>query len=195
MRNLLGLLAMAGVAVGVTSTANAGIVDEARVGLTAHNICVIDCDNADKEDGPNLSAEVVFESPDFLSWAFEPRPYLVLSANLSGNTSFAGGGLQWSFNLTDKLSVEPGIGYVFHDGVNENPFVQGTPESTQFGEENVLMGSDDQFRTSLALNYQFSEKWGAQVMFEHLSHGQILGDGRNQGLDNLGLRLTYTFDN
>ncbi len=31
-------------------------------------------------------------------------------------------------------------------------------------------------------------------MYEHLSHGQILGDGRNQGLDNIGLRVSYSFD-
>jgi lipid A 3-O-deacylase len=28
-------------------------------------------------------------------------------------------------------------------------------------------------------------------MFEHLSHGQILGKGRNQGIDNVGVRVIY----
>ena len=31
-------------------------------------------------------------------------------------------------------------------------------------------------------------------MYEHLSHGQVLGNGRNQGIDNIGLRVSYTFD-
>jgi lipid A 3-O-deacylase len=31
------------------------------------------------------------------------------------------------------------------------------------------------------------------LIYEHLSHGQILGNGRNQGLDTLGLRVAYRF--
>jgi lipid A 3-O-deacylase len=30
-------------------------------------------------------------------------------------------------------------------------------------------------------------------LFQHLSHGQILGDGRNQGVDQIGIRLGYQF--
>ena len=56
------------------------------------------------------------------------------------------------------------------------------------------MGSDDLFRTSLALTYDFNEDWAAQLMYEHYSHGQILGNGRNQGMDNIGIRIAYTFD-
>ena len=177
-----------------TGSAQAGIVDEVRVGVLQHNICLIDCDNADKEDGPDISAEVVFASPDFLSWALEPRFYLGTTYNTAGETSFYGGGVQWSFDITDRLSFEPGIGYVFHDGYNENPYVQGTPEATAFGEEHVLMGSDDLFRTSFALTWDFTDKWAGQLLYEHFSHGQILGDGRNQGMDNIGLRIAYTFD-
>lgn len=174
-------------------TATAGLVEEARIGVMQHNICITDCKNADKEDGPNINAELVFASPDFLSWAFSPRPYVMASINTAGNTSFGGAGLQWAFNITDRLSFEPGLGYVLHNGETSNPFANGTPEAAVFAEENLLLGSDDLFRTSLAMHWQFSEKWGAEVLYEHLSHGQILGDGRNQGVDNIGLRLSYTF--
>ena len=190
----LKLVLLAGAAALMASAANAGVVEEVRLGVLQHNICVLDCDNADKEDGPDISGEIVFKSPDLLSWAFDPRPYLGVTANTAGNTSFYGGGLQWSFGITDNLSFEPGLGYFFHDGYNENPFVQRTPESTAFGEEHVFMGSDDLFRTSLALTYDFNEDWAAQLMYEHYSHGQILGNGRNQGMDNIGIRIAYTFD-
>ena len=175
-------------------TAQAGVVDELRLGVTQHNICVIDCKNADKEDGPNISAEAVFDTPDFLSWAFDPRPYLNASINTAGNTSFYGGGLQWSFGLGDNFAIEPGLGYFLHDGETSNPFANGTPESAAFAEENVLLGSEDLFRTSLALSWYISDAWGAQIMYEHYSHGQILGNGRNQGLDNIGVRLMWKFD-
>lgn len=191
---LKNTLIAAGFAIAGVSTASAGIVEEARIGVTQHNICVIDCDNADKEDGPNVSGELVFATPGFLEWALSPRPYAVASINTAGNTSFGGVGLQWDFGLTENLSIEPGIGYVLHDGATSNPYPNGDPRALTFSNENVLLGSEDLFRTSLSLNYDFGPKWGAQLMYEHLSHGQILGDGRNQGMDNLGVRLIYKFD-
>lgn len=33
-----------------------------------------------------------------------------------------------------------------------------------------------------------------QLYWEHMSHGQILDEGRNQGLDYVGLRFLYRFD-
>jgi lipid A 3-O-deacylase len=37
------------------------------------------------------------------------------------------------------------------------------------------------------------ENWGLQLQYDHLSHGQILGNGRNQGLDNIGVRVYWQF--
>ena len=163
---LIGLviLSMAG-------TASADILDEVRVGVMQHNVCVTDCNNADKEDGPNISAELVLTSPDFLSVILAPRPYVMGSVNTSG------------------------VGYALHDGALESPFPVGDPKSDAFTSNHVLLGSHDLFRTSLAFNYAIDERWGAQVMYEHLSHGQVLGNGRNQGLDNVGLRVTYALGN
>lgn len=176
-------------------TANAGIIDEARIGLMAHNICVIDCKNAGEEDGPNINAEVTFKTPGFLEWAWSPNPYLMASFNTAGGTNFGGGGLQWSFPFAENWAFEPGIGYVIHDGELENPYPFGTVEHYLYGEEDHLfLGSEDLFRTSLAVTWYAGENWGAQLMYEHLSHGQILGSGRNQGLDNLGVRFVWKLD-
>ena len=183
-----GLMAMA------VGSAQAGVVEEARIGVMDHNICIANCKNADKEDGPNVNAELVFKSPDFLSWAFEPRPYAMVSINTAGNTNFGGVGLEWDFHITDSFSIQPGLGYVIHDGEVSNPYANGTPEAAVFAEEHLLLGSEDLFRTSVGLHWQFTEKWGGEFLYEHLSHGQILGNGRNQGVDNIGLRLSYTFD-
>lgn len=191
MKKLFGLAIVAG---GISALpASAQLVEEVRVGIAQHNICVLDCDNADKEDGPNVTGEIVFKSPDFLSFAFSPRPYVTGSVNTAGNTSYGGVGLLWNFDFGENWSLEPGLGYVLHDGANSNPFIQGTPQSDRFGEENVLFGSEDLFRTSLALNRQMGENWGLQLQYDHLSHGQILGNGRNQGLDNIGVRVYWQF--
>ncbi|MET0183050.1 MAG: acyloxyacyl hydrolase, partial [Caulobacterales bacterium] len=86
-----------------------------------------------------------------------------------------------------------GLGYVIHDGEEENPYTPGTPQSTQFADTHVLFGSRDLFRTSLGLTKELGESWSAQLFFSHLSHGNIIGDGHNQGLDQLGVRMGYRF--
>lgn len=174
-------------------SAQAQIIKEARIGVMQHNICVIDCNNADKEDGPNINGEIVFGSPDIFRHIFSPRPYVMASYNTAGNTSFGAVGLEWNWDFADGWSFEPGFGYAIHNGTKESPFPQGDPRGDAFTKDNLLLGSNDLFRTSLAINRDFNESWGAQLMYEHLSHGQILGNGRNQGLDNLGVRIYYRF--
>lgn len=173
--------------------ASADILSEVRLGVSQHNICVLDCDNADKEDGPNIMGEVVFQSPGFLRVAGSPRPYLTASANTAGDTSFAGAGLHWNWDFATDWSLEPGFGYVVHDGEIDFPYPQGDPRNNPISAHKVFFGSRDLFRSSLSLTRRFDGPWGVQLTYEHLSHGQILGNGRNQGLDNLGLRVTYRF--
>lgn len=181
-----------GAAMTLAPAAHAGI-DEVHVGVMQHNICVTDCKNADKEDGPNVELQVSFDSPGWLDWAGAPQPYLMASVNTAGNTSFGGFGLEWRWEFAEGWALEPGVGYVMHDGATNNLYPNGSPEAAAFAEENVLLGSEDLFRTSLGLTRDFAGPWEAQVFFEHLSHGQILGEGRNQGLDQVGIRFGYQF--
>lgn len=187
-------LAVAVAAAVVTAPAAVGQVDSVRLGVMKHNICVIDCKNADKESGVNISGELRFKSPDFLGWAGSPHPYLMVSANTDGNTSYGGGGLEWDFEFAPGWRLEPGFGYVIHDGDINNPFASGTQEAVDYSEEHVLLGSRDLFRTSLALTWEFSPGFAVQGIYEHLSHGQILGEGRNQGLDEIGIRAVWNFN-
>lgn len=185
---------MTGAALGLAlgaGQAEAG-VNEVQIGVLAHNIQVIDSKNANKEDGPVIEAQITFDSPGFLRWAGAPRPYAMISANVSGDTSHAGVGLEWRWEFADGWQLNPGLGYVVHDGELENPYPPG-PQSIAFADEHVLLGSRDLFRTSLAVTRELSENWSAQVIFAHLSHGQILGDGRNQGMDQIGVRFGYRF--
>lgn len=181
-----------GAAMVLAPAAQAG-VDEVHAGVLQHNICVTDCKNADKEDGPNVEFQVSFDSPGWLDWAASPQPFLIASINTAGETSYGGFGLEWRWDFAEKWALEPSVGYIVHNGETNNPFANGTPEAAAFAEEHVLLGSEDLFRTSLAVTYDLAGPWEAQVIFEHLSHGQILGDGRNQGLDNIGVRLGYQF--
>ncbi|MBN8606323.1 MAG: acyloxyacyl hydrolase [Caulobacterales bacterium] len=192
MRGTFAGIAAFGAAMALAPAARAG-VDEVHVGVMQHNICVTNCKNADKEDGPNVEFQVSFDSPSFLNWAGSPQPYVMASVNTQGATSFGGFGLEWRWDFADGWALEPGVGYVVHDGEVDNPYANGSPEAAAFAEEHVLLGSEDLFRTSLALTRDFEGPWEAQILFQHLSHGQILGNGRNQGMDQVGVRFGYQF--
>jgi lipid A 3-O-deacylase len=189
MRRIMAVAAAAAV---VAPAAQAQI-DSVRVGVMKHNICVIDCKNADKESGVNIVGELRFKSPDFLAWAGSPHPYVMASVNSDSNTSYAGGGIEWDFQLAPGWRVEPGFGYVLHDGDINNPFPSGTQAAVDYSAEHVLLGSRDLFRTSLALTWDVSNDFALQAIYEHLSHGQVLGEGRNQGLDEIGVRAVWRF--
>ncbi len=185
-----GFLAL-GAAMATVGQAHA--VESVHIGVLAHNICVTDCKNADKEDGPVVELQADWGSPDFLNWFGSPTPYAVASLNVSGATSFVGAGLEWRWEFADGWALEPGVGYVIHNGETNLPYPTGSPEAATFTEEHVLLGSRDLFRTSLGLTHELSGPWEAQVFFSHLSHGQILGNGRNQGMDQAGVRIGYRF--
>lgn len=192
MRGQAAGIAAFGAALAMAPAAHAG-VNEVHVGVIQHNVCISACKNADKEDGPNVELQVSFDSPEFLSWAASPQPYVLASINTAGDTSFGGFGFEWRWNFADNWAIEPGLGYVVHDGEVDNPYASGTPESADFAAEHVLLGSEDLFRISLGLTHDFEGPWEAQVMVEHYSHGQIIGTGRNQGVDEVGVRLGYQF--
>src|SRR5262249_37399408 len=123
-----------------------------------------------------------------------PRPYLLASGNLEGKTSFGGIGAVWRWNISDHWAIEPGFGYVIHNGEIDNIYPLGTPQAARFEEEHQLLGSRDLFRTTFALEREFGTRFGAQLYYEHLSHGQILDSGRNQGWDGVGVRFIMRFN-
>jgi lipid A 3-O-deacylase len=168
-------------------------VTEVHVGVLAHDICVTVCKNAWKEPGPAVEFAVNFDSPHWLNWAGAPQPYAVASINTAGATSFGGVGLEWRWQFAHNWALQPGLGYVIHNGEINNPFANGTPEAAKFNDEHLLLGSRDLFRVSLGLTRELPGPWEGQLFYSHLSHGQILGHGRNQGLDQLGVRLGYRF--
>lgn len=190
MRFGAALLA-AGAAMGVCGDANAGLIDEVKVGVLAHNIQVTDGKNANKEDGPNVELQLNFKSPKFLDVIWSPRPYAAVTVNTAGETSFASLGLEWRWRFAEGWSFDPGVGYSVHDSRPNNPYPDGTPQSTLYSQDHVELGSKDLFRTSFGLTKEFGDAWSGTLHYSHYSHGQMLGNGRNQGMDMLGLRVNY----
>lgn len=175
----------------------ADAAEELRVAVVHHNMRTDHGEWADpKEDGPNVEVELVYKSPDLLELLGSPRPYTMVSANTQGNTSFAAAGLYWRWEFADGWALEPGFGYAIHDGERDIPlaFPDNSPEATAFEASHQLLGSRDLFRTSIGLERELGRSFAIQLYYEHLSHGQILDKGRNQGLDEAGLRFIYRFD-
>jgi hypothetical protein len=57
----------------------------------------------------------------------------------------------------------------------------------------IDFGSKVLFEPELALGYQVSDKVSVELSYTHLSNGQIFHQGKNQGLDDAGVRLVYAF--
>ena len=60
-------------------------VNEVRGGFYAHDMF----GPAHESDGLDLTGEIVFDTPSFLAWAFNPRPRLGGTLNTNGDTSLA----------------------------------------------------------------------------------------------------------
>jgi len=187
-----GLLALMLVFSFVAGTAFAQ-VEEVRLGVLDHDINLTGNGAGGKEGGVNIAVELVFASPNFLSWAWSPRPFIHGSLNTDGLTNFAGAGLSWQFDLTDRIFFESNSGLVIHDGITQLSDDPGDPERILLDATRVILGSRVLFRLALSLGVRVNDDWDASVVFEHLSHGQILASGRNEGLDNIGFRLSRKF--
>lgn len=176
------------------------IVSEVRLGVLAFNADIgINPSNEGQEDGASLQAEILFDTPRRLRWKyfFAPEPFILGSVNTGGGTSFGGFGLSWDWQLGKKgrWEFENSLGYIVHNGEIDIPFpgVPGSAENLELSQNNILFGSRDLFRTTFALNRHLGERWGVSLVYEHLSHGQIIGTGRNQGADSIGGRMSYRF--
>jgi lipid A 3-O-deacylase len=170
-------------------------IEEMRVGVVGN----VRSDHGDITGGKygalNAEFDLVSSSPDFLNFLGSPRPYAFVSVpTAEDSVTFGGVGLIWRWEFADGWAFEPGFGYVIHDGEIDNPFTPGTPEAGVFEAEHQLLGSRDLFRTTFALEREFGDRVAAQLYWQHMSHGQILDRGRNQGLDYVGLRFSYRFD-
>ncbi len=188
----MNVKALCGAVLGLAATAGTAHASDIAVGVMAHNIEVVDGKNAGKEASPNIEAQLTFDAVG-PAWSGRPHPFLIGSLNTGGDFSFAGVGLEWRWELGDKWRVDPSLGYVVHTGETDNPYAPGTPQSVQFANDHVLYGSEDLFRLTVAVTHEITDRANAQIAFTHLSHGHIIGSGRNQGVDQLGVRLGYTF--
>jgi lipid A 3-O-deacylase len=165
---------------------------EVRIGVLGHDLGW-NSGAGGKEGGLDLQAELVGAPLPLPAWTGRPRPSLSISANSEGDTNYAGANLIWRAQATDRLFGEFTLGYVVHDGETTLPPNPADPIRIRKDRDNIIFGSRDVFRLNLQAGVRLSERVEAALVLEHLSHGQILASGRNEGLDSAGLRLGYRF--
>ena len=184
MRGVLAALILFGLA----PMAGAQTVEELRFAVIAHDVV----DHA--EDGPQIGIEALFASPDFLRPIGEPRPYIHGSFSTQGYTNLISAGLNWTGNITEAISVEAAFGLSYNDGIDDIvDLPPDDPVRIETAATRALLGSEWLFHSRLGADYALNERWAVGVFYEHYSHGQILAEGRNQALDEIGLRIGYRF--
>ena len=193
-------VSMAVLCLGFTQTT---LADEVRVGVSVHDAKVFDdlivTGRHGKEQSLSVIGDYIFETPGWLEWAWQARPFVGGSLNLGGKTSFVDAGLLWRKSLSDNIYGEVAFGLAVHDGAvrTPDPLLATTPaevlERQRRKNTEIEFGSRVLFRTGFTIGYELNEKWAGEFVFEHLSHGQILGGPENEGSNELGVRVARRF--
>lgn len=170
-------------------------VTEVKLGVFAHNTKLLNQKNGGKEKGPDIEGQVIFSPIESLEFMGSPRPLVVASLNTQGETSFGGVGLTWEFKPTQKVTFEPFLGLVYHNGKHlDNPYAPSDSVNRAYANAHYLMlGSRELFWLGVSAGYEIKPDLKIYGIYEHLSHGQILHSGVNEGVDNIGILIGKKF--
>ena len=141
------------------------------------------------EHGIDLEAGYRFAPSERLAAIGKPSPYLIVSANTAGGTSFVGAGLSWKIGLSGPggaVYLRPGVGLVVHNAPSYR-FDRATRLRTDLGSR-VL------FEPELAIGTRLTPRLGLEASWVHISHAGLFNRDQNPGLDMVGLRLTYALN-
>jgi len=152
--------------------------EEVRIGILDHDTALFR-DRHETSD-PDINAEVLFASPDFLGWAFSPRPLIGATINTGGGTSLGYAGLGWNFDLGSNFFIDASLGGAIHNGETH----KSTKDSRDYGCR-VL------FHETLSVGYDLDEHSSLMATAEHMSNAAFCD--KNDGLTNIGLRYGYRF--
>jgi len=197
------LAASAAAVLGAAAPALAG---EVYVGALKHDVTFIGeavgLGAAGREDGVDIHLGYRTERLEKLTWLGRPQAHVLVSINSENTSNFVAAGFNWKldFGKDGGFYVRPGFGLAYTDGETQLPPVnQPGISQAEIARRLVLyntridFGSKVLFEPELALGYQFNDRWSGELVYTHLSNGQIFHQGKNQGLDDVGVRLVYAF--
>jgi hypothetical protein len=195
--------AAACVAVATSAPAVAG---EAFVGVYKHDVTFIGdavgLGAAGREDGVDVHLGYRTDRIQSLRWLGKPQVHAMVSINSENTSNFVAAGFDWRIELgrPGGFYLRPGMGLAYTDGKAGLPPANAPGLSqaeidrrTKLYYTRIDFGSHVLFEPELALGYDLSDSWSAELSYTHLSNGQIFHQGKNQGLDDAGVRLVYKF--
>lgn len=149
---------------------------EFRCGLLAHSTGPI---SSGDESGADLNLEVLLAPvPNRSAWF--GRTAIGASINNHGDTSQLYTARAWRAELPMALEFDYQFGISIHDGHLDD----SADDRRQFGSRVLI-------RQSFELGYRH-HNFRLSAIYSHASHLGLLAE-RNQGLDNLGMRLSLPF--
>ena len=195
------MAAAAALAAVLAGSAQAG---EILVGAYAHDTTfvgkAIGVGAAGREGGADIQLGVRSDRIESLGWLARPQAHALVSINTDNTSNFVAAGFSWPIRITDKLYFRPGIGLAYTDGKTGLPPVNapGLSEAEiarrlHLYNTRIDFGSNVLFQPELGLGWRINERWAAELSYVHLSNGQIFHHGKNQGLDDAGVRLVYSY--
>jgi len=185
-------LACAGPATAAELMAGAYIHDAAFIGGA------LGTGSADREKGADIELGVRSDRIEWLRLIGAPQAHAFVSVNTDGTSDFVAAGLSWPIRITQKFYFRPGLGLAYTDGKVGLPPVNApglSPAEIQrrldLFNTRIDFGSRTLFEPELNLGYRFSPKVAAELSWVHISNGEIFHHGKNQGLDDVGVRVIY----
>lgn len=180
--NIFGRRLVAGAVAACLMTVLSGpasaFVNEVRGGFYAHDMF----GPAHEDDGLDLTGEVIFDTPSFLAWAFNPRPRLGGTLNTNGDTSLIYfDPFGWTIDIGESpFFLDASIGAAIHDGR-----IHGSvPGENQYG-------CRANFHETASLGYRVAPNVSVMASIEHISNAGLCSV--NDGLTNIGMRVGYSF--
>ena len=174
------------------------------VGLYAHDITVVGetlgLGAAGREEGAGIHLGYRSAPFDSLGWLGRPQAHAFVSINSNNTSNFVSLGLDWKIPLSERFYLRPGFGLAYTDGAAGLPPVNApglTPQEQArrlaLYRSRIDFGSKLLFNPQLALGFRFNDQVATEFSYTHLSNGQIFHTGKNQGLDDAGIRLVYSY--
>jgi len=177
---------------------------ELLVGLYAHDAAFLGdafgVGSAGRESGADLQLGLRSDRLKALRIIGKPQAHAFVSVNSEGTSNFVAAGLSWPIGLTHNLYIRPGLGLAYTDGEHGLPPVNAPGLSAAEVQRRLHLyntridfGSALLFEPEIGLGYRFSDRWSAELSWVHISNGEVFHHGKNQGMDDAGLRVVRRF--
>lgn len=135
------------------------------------------------ENGVDLNLEIQFARLEVIG---SPRPHLGLTANFTGDTSVAYGGLAFRLHDKPRWAIDGLLGIAVHDGpLHKDPVRCDLYSDCGYGTRFLP-------RLGVELTYRLTPSASLGLLYDHMSHKWVV-PGENEGLDHIGVRYHRAF--